>query len=456
LVELILRNCRYVTRSGIEEGSILIEKGRIAALRKSESFTANKAVDCKQKIVIPGALDAHVHIYSPGWLEEDFRSGTKAAAAGGITTVFDMPSVAPHATNNINSFREKRTTGKRNATVNFALYGGEIQSETDVAQIKLLAQEGAAGFKFILGGAGFIKDDSVLYTGFEEIKKANSVAIIHAENEDLVRLFRSRLQTKRRDASAFLDARPQVIEDEALQKSILFAETVGCRVHFAHLPSKRGVELVANAKRRGLRITAETCPQYLLLSRKDYGKYGHWIIVTPPIRDSADREALWSALKKHIIDILATDHCAYTKQVKDAGRKSVWNTPGGMPGLETMLPLMLTFGVNKGVLTLRELVEAVAAAPARIFGFQHRKGAIEVGADADLVVIDPKRVYRFDVENMESIADFTPFDGWKMKGKPIITIVNGRIVMEEGEVFDETPGKFAIPQNKTMSRSQRP
>ena len=447
LAELVLRNCRYVTNTGIQQGSIIIEDGKIAALRRSELSAADKVVDCRGKIVIPGAIDAHVHIYSPGWLEEDFRSGTRAAAAGGVTTVLDMPSVEPHATNNVTAFQEKQKAAEANATVNFALYGGEIQSADDVAQIEALATAGAVGFKFILGGAGFIQDDSVLYPGFEEIKKANSIAVVHAENGPLVRLFRSRLESDRHDPVAFLDARPEIIEEEALEKTILFARTIGCRVHIAHLPSKRGVELVANAKRQGTLLTAETCPHYLMLSRRDYKKYGHLIVVTPPIREPADQKALWIGLKRRVIDILATDHCAYTREVKDAGRESVWKTPGGLPGLETLLPLMLTFGVNKGRLTIRRLTELIAGTPATIFGLHPRKGTIGVGADADLVVLDLKRTYRFNVEEMESVADFSPFDGWKMKGKPVMTIVNGSIVMEDGEVLDETRGKFTVPQN---------
>jgi allantoinase len=451
LANLILRNCRFLTSSGTHQGSIIIENGKIAALRKAEHVTADKVVDCRQKIVIPGAIDAHVHIHSPGWLEEDFRSGTRAAAAGGVTTVFDMPSVAPQATNNGSSFQDKRKVAEKDAIVNFALYGGEIQTENDVAQIGALVAAGAVGFKFILGGAGFIKDDSVLYAGFEEIKRANSIGVVHAENDSLVRLFRSRFEARRNGPVAFLDARPQVIEDEALQKSILFARTVGCRLHVAHLASRHGVEFVANAKHRGMPVTAETCPHYLLLSRRDYGKYGHRIIVTPPIRELADQKSLWAGLKKHVIDILATDHCAYSKRVKDAGEVFVWKTPGGLSGLETLLPLMLTFGVNKGRLTLSRLTELIAEAPARIFGFHQRKGVIRVGADADLVVLDLKRRYRLDANTMESVADFTPFDGWKMKGKPVMTIVNGHIVMEEGEIFVENRGRFVSPMNHGLS-----
>ena len=209
--ELLLKNCRYVTSSGINEGTILVDNGRIKAVRKSEHFTADRVVDCKNKLVLPGLIDAHVHIYSPGWIKEDFRTGTAAAAAGGVTTVLDMPSQPPRRTNNVSLFVKKRRVGESTANVNFCLYGGEVQTQDDVAQIAPLTAAGAVGFKFITGGAGFIKDDSVLYTGFEEIKKADSLAVVHAENDPLVQLFRSRLISRRHDAAAFLDARLGVI-----------------------------------------------------------------------------------------------------------------------------------------------------------------------------------------------------------------------------------------------------
>jgi len=291
---LLLRNCRYVTSLGIYEGSILVSNGKIEAIRKSERFIADKIVDCKNKLVLPGVIDAHVHIHSPGWLEENFTTGTRAAAAGGVTTVLDMPSQPPHPTNNVQAFIKKRRTGEKSVYVNFCLYGGEVQTADDVAQINPLVAAGAVGFKFITGGAGFIKDDSVLYTGFEEIKKANSIAVVHAENDPLVELFRARFIFKRHDPTAFLDARPQVIEEEALRKSILFARTTHCRLHVAHLPSRRGIELIAEAKRDHLQVTAETCPHYLLLSRSDYKKYRHLMIVTPPIRDLSDLKDLWT------------------------------------------------------------------------------------------------------------------------------------------------------------------
>ena len=342
---------------------------------------------------------------------------------------------------------KKRRVAERTANVNVCLYGGEIQTADDVAQIGPLAAAGAVGFKFITGGAGFIKDDSVLYTGFEEIKKANSIAVVHAENDPLVELFRSRLISRRKDPAAFLDARLGVIEEEALGKSILFARCAGSRLHVAHLPSKRGVEMVTEAKREGLPVTAETCPHYLLLSRRDYRKYRHLIIVTPPIRELSDQKALWDGLKSGVINAISTDHCPYPRSVKDRGKTSAWRTPPGMPGLETLLPLVIT-QVSKGRLSWRELARLTSESPARIFGLS-RKGKLEVGADADIVVVDPKRFYRFSIEEMESIAGFSPFDGWRMKGKPVMTIVNGRIVMEEGQIVERNQGRFVKPRRRT-------
>jgi allantoinase len=440
---VLLRDCNYVSSSEIKQGSILIEDGIIRSIERSRRALAQRVIDCRGKVAIPGVIDDHVHIYSPGWLEDDFTSGTMAAAAGGVTTVLDMPSEDPRPTNNVQAFVEKRQIAEKNALVNFGLYGGEIKTESDVAQVDALARAGAIGFKLILGGPGFVKDDGVLYSAFEEIHRANSIAVVHAENAALVNLFRARLADSRKDPSAFLDARPEVIEEEALQRSILFAHTIGNRLHIAHVPSRRALEIISKAKQQGAHITAETCPHYLLLSRKDYSRYGHLIIVTPPIRENSDQMALWKALLKGPIDTLATDHCAYTRIVKDKGKSSVWETPGGLPGLETLLPLMLTYGVAKGKLSLQALVRFVSETPARIFGLFPHKGVLRAGADADLTLLDLKSRYRFRADSMRSIGDFSPFDGWPMKGRPVMTLVNGKIVMEDGEVFEsEKAGSF--------------
>jgi allantoinase len=427
-----------------------MENGVIRSI-KAGRVEAERTVDCEGKVVISGAVDAHVHIYSPGWLEDNFRTGTSAAAAGGVTTILDMPSEDPTPTNKVQSFVEKRSLAERDAIVNFGLYGGEIRTEADVAQIRAMSNAGAIGYKLILGGPGFVKDDGVLYSAFEEIRKANSIAVVHAENAALVTLFRSRLMSKRHDASAFLDARPEVIEEEALERSISFARSAGNRLHIAHLPSKRGLGMVAQAKREGLPVTAETCPHYLLLSRKDYQRYGHLMIVTPPIRELTDQKALWQGLSSGSIDLLATDHCAYRRLVKDKGKKSMWDTPGGLPGLETLLPLMLTYGIAKGRLSLQHLVRLVSEQPAKIFGLYPQKGVIRTGADADLTLLDLKSRYRFRADSMRSIGDFSPFDGWEMRGRPVMTIVNGSIVMENGEVFDdEKAGRFVTRSARNL------
>ncbi len=438
-----LQDCRFVTSSGIERGSILIENGLIKSIQKSGKVAAERVIDCGGKVAIPGAVDVHVHVYSPGWLQEDFHTGTAAAAAGGVTTILDMPSENPSPTNTVQAFTEKRRIAEKDAVVNFGLYGGEIRTGADVVEIGGMTRAGAIGFKIILGGPGFVENDAVLYSAFEEVEKANSVAVVHAENAALVNLFNARSRVERKDAGAFLDAHPPVIEEEAVQRSILFSRAAGNRLHIAHVSSQRGTKLIAQAKKERQSITAETCPHYLLLSRKDYDRYGHRMIVTPPIREATDQVALWKAISNGTIDMVATDHCAYSELVKDKGRLSVWETPGGLPGLETFLPLMLTYGVARGRISLETFVRLVAERPARAFGLYPRKGVLRTGSDADITLLDLKSRYSFRANSMRSIGDFSPFDGWQMKGKPVMTIVNGNIVMDNDQVFDdEKAGSF--------------
>jgi dihydropyrimidinase/allantoinase len=193
----------------------------------------------------------------------------------------------------------------------------------------------------------------------------------------------------------------------------------------------------------GLKVTAETCPHYLIFSREDYAKYKHYIIINPPIRTEEDKEALWDGLTKGFIDNVATDHCAYYKSEKDKGLMSLWETPPGIPGLETMLALLLSEGVNKGRISLETLVKITSENPAKNFGLYPRKGSLQIGSDADFVIVDFKKEWTITKDLLKSAGDFTPFEGWKVKGKPIITIVRGEIVAEEGEVLaKEGYGKF--------------
>jgi D-hydantoinase len=444
-VDLVLKNGKIATSSGVFEGSIAISDGKIVSIGKEALMPpASKVLDCSNKLILPGVIDTHVHVYIPGWIKETFRSGTKAAAVGGVTTILEMPSLSEFLTTTAKAFEEKRKIGEKESIVDFGLYGGEIQDPKDYEEIPSIVKHGAVGFKITMGGDTAAKNDGIIYESFERIAKSNSVAVVHAENNDLLSYFKERMiKSERSDYAMYSDSRPSVVEEEAISRAIVFSKHAKNRLHIAHMSTKEGAHLVKQAKMNGLKVTAETCPHYLIFSREDYAKYKHYIIINPPIRMEEDKEALWDGLTKGFIDNVATDHCAYYKSEKDKGLMSLWETPPGIPGLETMLALLLSEGVNKGRISLETLVKITSENPAKNFGLYPRKGSLQIGSDADFVIVDFKKEWTITKDLLKSAGDFTPFEGWKVKGKPIITIVRGEIVAEEGEVLaKEGYGKF--------------
>ncbi|MEM2897091.1 MAG: dihydroorotase family protein [Candidatus Bathyarchaeia archaeon] len=449
-VDLVLKNGKIATSSGIFEGSIAIDEKKIVAIGKDALMpSANKVLDCSNKLILPGVIDTHVHVYIPGWIKETFKSGTRAAAVGGVTTILEMPSLDELLTTTVKAFEEKRRIGEKEAVVDFGLYGGEIQDQKDYEEISSIVERGAVGFKITMGGDTAAKNDGIIYESFKRISKSNSLAAVHAENNDLLSYFKElMLKSGRSDYAAYSDYRPRVVEEEAISRAIVFSKHAGNRLHIAHMSTKEGAILVKQAKMNGLRVTAETCPHYLLLSREDYEKYRHYIIINPPIRTKEDNENLWDGLAKGFVDNVATDHCAYYKTEKDKGLKSLWDTPPGISGLETMLTLLLSEGVNKGRISIETLVRITSENPAKNFGLYPRKGSLQVGSDADFVIVDLKKEHIIKKDLLESAGDFTPFEGWKLKGKPLITIVRGEIVAEEGEILaKEGYGKF-VPSRR--------
>jgi len=450
LVDLVVKRGRLATEKGLLEAGVAIDDGKIVSISKSTRLPrAVRVIDCRGKIVLPGVIDAHVHVFSPGWLRETFRSGTRAAALGGVTTLLDMPSEEPYDSTSLQRFEKKRAIAQRDAYINFGLYGGEVEELRHARVIPSLARRGAVAFKMITGGPGYVAE-YVLIEAFRAVRSVDSVAVVHAENQELVdyyaRLARERGRT---DPAAFSEFRPSIVEEEAARRVTLYASLCRNRLHLAHLTSEAGVQVARTAKAAGVRVTAETCPHYLLLSEKDYRKYRHLMVVTPPIKKNTDLQALWKGLNDRTIDLVASDHCAYYRKDKDRGARSVWATPPGMPGLETTVALLLSEGVNKSRITLRRLIQLISEAPARIFGLYPLKGTIKQGSDADLTIVDMRIRHKIDSERFECAGDFSPFDGWRLKGAPVMTIVGGQVAAEDGQVVgSEGWGRFVKPSKR--------
>jgi len=440
-VDLVLYNGKIYTPKGFVEAGIAIENGRILKIASETNLPkASSKINLNGHIVLPGLIDSHVHLRDQNRAyQEDFFTGTAAAAAGGYSLVIDMPNNKP-VTMNVQSLRERMKLAKRKIAVNVAFYSAFPES---LKEIRSIVEKGAVGFKLFLlekvGGLD-IGDDKAVQAAFREVKRANVPVAVHAEAKDTFEDKMRILQDENRnDIEAFLEAHSATVEANAVQRMIGLAEKSDAYVHFCHVSSAKGLSLIKKAKESGVSITCEVTPHHLLLTSTDLRHYKNLAVTIPPVRTREDVKALWRALKQGVIDTLGSDHAPHAMEEKQ--RESVWEVKPGIAGLETTLPLMLT-QVDKGRLTMAELVQLTSKKPAEIFRLRDR-GTLSEGCLADLVVVDIKRGHKIDSSKFHSKAKFSPFDGWKVKGKPVKTFVDGRLVMDEGEIVAK-PGTGQI------------
>lgn len=439
-VDRVLYNGKIYTPKGLVEAGIAIEKGRIFKIAKKPSLPkASSKMNLNGLIVLPGLVDSHVHLRDQERAyREDLFTGTAAAAAGGFSLVIDMPNNKP-VTMDVQSLRERMKLAEKKVLVNVAFYSAFPENTKEIRNI---VSEGAIAFKLFLlekvGGLN-IDDDTVVLQALNEVKKANVPVAVHAEDKDICENEMKRKQENRTDFEAYLEAHSSNSEVKAVQRIIGLAEKSEAHVHFCHISSAKSLSLIKKAKAVGVNITCEVTPHHLLLTSKDLKRHENLAITLPPVRTREDMNALWKALKQDLIDTLGSDHAPHA--LKEKKLKSIWKVKPGIAGLETTLPLMLT-QVNKGRLTITELVQLASKNPAEIFHLKDR-GTLLKGYCADLVVIDIKREHKIDSSKFHTKAKFSPFDGWKVKGMPVKTFVNGRLVMEEGEIVAK-PGTGEI------------
>jgi len=444
-VDLLVKNGTLVTSNDSSSCDIAVQDGKIVAVGKSSTLPkGDRTIDARRKLVIPGVIDPHVHFREPGLTyKEDFKTGSMAAAAGGVTAVFDMPNVVP-PTSTAQRLTEKAEIAGSKSVVDFGIYG--VITPENIDEIGDMAQAGAIGFKIFMGptvGDIAAPDDGGMLDAFGELQQTGLRVAVHAENREIVQHSIALLRKDgREDALAHLESRPNLAEFEAIQRLILFAGQRRNKLHIPHLSTREGAQMIKDAKEQGLDITAETCPHYLLLSSKDVERIGNVTKMNPPIREVEDNQELWDGLRGGYIDMLATDHSPHSKEEKM--RAPIWDTIPGWPGIETLVPLMMT-QVNRGTISIHTFVKATSENPAKAFGLYPRKGALRVGSDADITVIDPIRESTVRGDQFVSKGKITPFEGWKVKGMPSHTIVRGNVVMEEGKVTTEAFGKLLSP-----------
>jgi dihydroorotase (multifunctional complex type) len=431
-VDLVLHNGKIYTPRGFVDAGVAIEGTRISRIAKETNLPrASSKINLNGHIVLPGLIDPHVHLRDQNRAyREDFSTGTVAAAAGGFSMVMDMPNNKP-VTMSVQSLRERMKLAEKRVLVNVAFYSAFPGA---LKEIRNVVEEGAIAFKLFLlekiGGLN-INDDTAVLRALKEVKKANVPIAVHAEDKETFENKMKRMQDEdRNDIHAYLEAHSSDVEVKAVQRMIRLAEKSEAHVHFCHVSSARSLSLIRKAKDDGINITCEVTPHHLLLTMQELKHYKNLAITIPPVRTREDMKALWNALRQGLIDTLGSDHAPHAVEEKKS--ESIWEVKPGIAGLETTLPLMLT-QVNKGRLTIAELVQLTSKRPAEIFHLKDR-GALSKGCYADLVVIDLKQEHKIDSSRFRSKAKFSPFDGWKVKGKPVKTFVNGRLVMDEGEI----------------------
>jgi len=443
---LVIKNGKIVTSHGVTKTDLLLSEGKIAKIGRNcdQAGIVDITIDAQGQYILPGGVDAHAHIYDPDFLDhEDFRTGTASAAAGGITTVIEMVLKSPVDTKN--RVLNKISVGQRDAFVDFSLHAGMINGN-NVDRIEELADLGIASFKTFMCPPYSI-DKNTLHLVMKKVAKVYGIVNVHAEDEKIIEELTRKFRGEGRiDVLAHAESRPNIAETKAVSAAIALSSITGAHLHFSHLSTAEGARLVGQAKRSGINVSAETCPHYLIFTREDLKKQGPYLKVNPSLKSRDDVDGLWVGVKNCTVDIVTSEHAPGTKAEKESGWTNIWEAWSGLPSIETMLPILLSEGVNKNRLMIEDVCRILCKRPAEIFGLYPRKGVIMVGSDADLTLVDLRRKRRVEAGELHYKCGWTPYDGMVLTGWPTLVICRGEIVSENGEVIGKSGFGSYIPR----------
>lgn len=432
-LDLVVSGALSLPDGRLVDGEVGIRDGRIAAITAPGVLNGSERLDAGSHLVLPGVVDAHVHTRSEP--AEGLTRATTAAAAGGVTTMVDMPYDDPVPITNVVAFLDKVAAVDREAITDVALWA-TIAKTGGLDEIEELVSAGACGFKVSTFETHPVRFPSIpdgeLYLAMQRIQAAGSLIAFHAENDDLVRRLSSRLEAGgRSDPSAHAAARPPVAETEAVGRALELALATGVRVHIVHATVERAFKLVQRARGDGVDATAETCLHYLLMDEDELVRQGARAKINPPLRSRAEVERLWQLLAAGEIAYVTTDHVGWTRERKET--RSIFEAKSGVPALELFLPLFFHEAVVKRGFSVGRLTQLLSEHPARRLGLWPQKGGLVVGADADLVIFDPERAWRVDEARLHTSAGWSPYHGRDVVGGIETVLVRGRAVFARGE-----------------------
>ncbi len=434
---LLVKGGTLITDEAMVEGDLLVQGQRIKALGRGLPVAEDTiVVDAEGCYVLPGVIDAHTHVQLDTGIyqtPDDWFTGTRAAACGGVTTVVDFATQFTGQT--LREAVAARLEEARDAAIDYAFH----VMVTDLppgreGELAELVELGTPSVKlYTTYRPNYYADDATILRLMTACADLGLLPLVHCENDDLVTAQTEALVGAGETGWRYHGrSRPALAEQEAIQRVLFLAEAAGCPVHICHCSTARSVALVVEARDAGQSATCETCPQYLLMNNAAYEGPEPWrFILQPPLRDVEEPGRLWALVAGGAVDMIITDHCDYTAVQKRA-QDDFTQTPGGLPGMETLLPLMFTYGVDEGQVTLLQLVALLSTNPARVWGMWPRKGALLPGSDADVVVYDPEPVGKVAAEALHYVAGYTPYEGVPVQGRVKATISRGQIIYRDG------------------------
>lgn len=432
---------QIVLENKVINGEVGIKKGKIASIStyKGDFFSEN-VIDFGNNYIFPGFIDVHVHCFSNP--DEGFAKVSKSAATGGITSFLDMPYDLPNPINNVDEFIKKKNRLEEESVVDVGLIA-TIKKENGLDQIVPLAEAGATAFKMSLFETDPYRfpriPDYEILDAFELIKETGLRVGFHAENDDVINHTVSKFQKEgKNDPLAHAKSRPPVSETSAVLKLLDFAYWTGVKLHIFHVSHPRSIEVINQFRQDGVEVSAETCYHYLLMNENVLPKFGPLAKMNPPLRTETDVEKLWQHLVDGQIELISSDHAPWDIKSKLKGRENIFDSPSGLPGIETLIPLMFDAAVATGKITPTHFAKLLATNPARLFGIIG-KGEIKVGYDADFTIIDQDSLNEINANSFQSLAKWSPFDGKEVRGKVKRTIVRGEVVYDGQSIIKE-PG----------------
>jgi dihydropyrimidinase len=448
----LVRNGTIVTAADRYQADIYIDKGIITLIGQGLTLPADTVLDASGKLVMPGGIDVHTHLDMPfggTTSSDDFETGTLAAAHGGTTTLIDF-AIQDFGQGLYPAFESwmKKAEGRSVIDYAFHMIVRELTEQVSHDMDRMVRREGVTSFKLFMAYPGvFMVDDATIFKALLRTRENGGLVCMHAENGGVIdTLVKEALRRGEKAPKYHALTRPTRAEGEATGRAIALAEMAGVPIYIVHLSCSDALEKVKQARDMGLRAYAETCPQYLFLSYEDYerpGFEGAKYVMSPPLREKWNQDALWKGLQKNDLQVISTDHCPFCMNdaaQKPLGKDDFSKIPNGAPGIETRMSLLYDGGVVKNRISVNRFVELTSTSPAKIFGMFPKKGTIAPGSDADIVIFDPNRKLTFSAKTLHQRVDYTPYEGRTVQGAADVVLSRGEVIVENGKFLGK-PGR---------------